>query len=408
MMTSIDRISTDFQTLEQSFSTILQQLKDQQSQLSSMKQILEQRLEEIKLKETQLNSVQESIDKRSKELEIKENQLGNLGLDEKRACIRFTVTMDGKRLQIFLNEHNEELNLMHDEVYKALTMADDPAKLVLDAMEGFYPPHLMKGRVEFESNIVRKSCALLLEQLVRLGPKISSDVKEEAKKIAFEWKGKMGVTGENSLEVLCFLLLVAAFELGSFFDSAEIKILFNIIMKHRLATQLGLFLEIPHNHYDTEKEVKAIRMVEGTSVLDHVSKIMVFIDELESRGYAMDSFAKVDMILSSLPQSFDEFVWSIEMNKKVVALADLVVTLKSFEDSMKKEEEKIEEGKALESKPGNKKRKSNVWKQQRKRGKTEPKKVNAYVCYHCGKQGHCWRKCKQYIASLEKDNKTGN
>ena len=60
------------------------------------------------------------------------------------ASHRFCATMGGKSLQIFLNERWKERDLMRDEVAAALRLSSDPAKLVLDAMEGFYPPHLNK------------------------------------------------------------------------------------------------------------------------------------------------------------------------------------------------------------------------------------------------------------------------
>ncbi|KAK2977373.1 hypothetical protein RJ640_013352 [Escallonia rubra] len=48
--------------------------------------------------------------------------------------------MDGNRLPIYLNDSPS------DDVFKALRLSLEPAKLVLDAMEGFYPPHLKNGR----------------------------------------------------------------------------------------------------------------------------------------------------------------------------------------------------------------------------------------------------------------------
>ena len=46
------------------------------------------------------------------------------------------VTMNGKALQLFLNERAEEHESMCDEVFKAFQLSLDPTKLVLDAIEG--------------------------------------------------------------------------------------------------------------------------------------------------------------------------------------------------------------------------------------------------------------------------------
>lgn len=61
-------------------------------------------------------------------------------------CFVFVIeTMDGRTLQIFLNEHTNKLDSLFDDVLKSLQLSRNPAQLVLDAMEGFYPPHLMNG-----------------------------------------------------------------------------------------------------------------------------------------------------------------------------------------------------------------------------------------------------------------------
>lgn len=44
---------------------------------------------------------------------------------------------------------------MRVEVAAALRLSSDPAKLVLDAMEGFYPLHLKKGDAEFDERLFK-------------------------------------------------------------------------------------------------------------------------------------------------------------------------------------------------------------------------------------------------------------
>ncbi|CAN0897551.1 FRIGIDA-like protein 3 [Linum grandiflorum] len=131
--------------------------------------------------------------------------------------IRICAITSGKDLQIFMNEHSDDYESVKDEVENALKLSSDPAKLVLDAMEGFYPPRLKKGGIEFEEGVVRKNCIMLLEWVTKMSPPIKSSIKEEAKEIAFDWKSKMKSDVEHSLEVLAFLQLLAAFELANDF-----------------------------------------------------------------------------------------------------------------------------------------------------------------------------------------------
>lgn len=59
--------------------------------------------------------------------------------------------------------------------------------------------------MESDFNVVRRSCITLLEQLLKVSPKIKLAVREEAMKLACEWKAKMSTVHEYSLEVLGFL-----------------------------------------------------------------------------------------------------------------------------------------------------------------------------------------------------------
>ncbi|CAN1196608.1 FRIGIDA-like protein 3 [Linum perenne] len=131
--------------------------------------------------------------------------------------IRLCVLTGGKDLQIFLNEHSDDYDSVKDELERALKLSSDPAKLVLDAMVGFYPPRLKKGGVEFEETVVRKNCLWLLEWLTKMSPHIKPTVKNEAKELAFAWKRKMKSDAEYSLSILAFLQLLAAFELDNLF-----------------------------------------------------------------------------------------------------------------------------------------------------------------------------------------------
>ncbi|KAL1144994.1 hypothetical protein V6Z11_A11G267900 [Gossypium hirsutum] len=138
------------------------------------------------------------------------------------AHLRFCIHMDGKDLQMFLNGRWKEHGSIGTEVAMVLQLSGDPAKLVLDAMEGFYPPHLSKGDREFAGDVARRSCILLLEQLMKLSPEIKPNVRKEAMKLAFDWITKMRVEPGHELEVLGFLRLLASFQLADAFDADEL------------------------------------------------------------------------------------------------------------------------------------------------------------------------------------------
>lgn len=77
------------------------------------------------------------------------------------------------------------------------------------------------------------------------------------------------------------------------------------------------------------------RMFEGTPVKDHVIKMMGFINELEILGADMDSQSQIDMILSSLPESFNQYVLNYNMNNLNLSLTELMKSLQGAEELIK-------------------------------------------------------------------------
>ena len=63
----------------------------------------------------------------------------------------------------------------------------------------------------------------MLQELKRLSPPINPPVREQAIKLVDDWKEKMTVVVENSLEVLGLLWLLTAFELTSTYDARELR-----------------------------------------------------------------------------------------------------------------------------------------------------------------------------------------
>ncbi|KAK9293133.1 hypothetical protein L1049_021119 [Liquidambar formosana] len=139
---------------------------------------------------------------------------------------------------------------MHGDVLTVLRLSSNPAKLVLDAMQGFYPMHLEIGNMDDEVSVTRRSCILLLERLMKVSPEIKPHVKGGAMKLSFDWMTKMRPTAENYLEVLGFLLLVASYGLASAFDEDELRNLLWIVAQHRQAPELCRVLGFEIRRHD--------------------------------------------------------------------------------------------------------------------------------------------------------------
>ncbi|GAB2218755.1 hypothetical protein Drorol1_Dr00001987 [Drosera rotundifolia] len=169
--------------------------------------------------------------------------------DASYANIRFNVTMDGRALQMFLNGRVNDHETLRGEVVGGLQMSHDPAKLVLDAMHGFYADDFEGDDAGFDLNVVRRSCILLLEQLMLLNRRIKNPVRERAMELAVKWKWKMTAVREHYLEVVGFLQLVASYGLATGLDKDELVEFVVTAAQHphapTLCRSLGLADKVP-------------------------------------------------------------------------------------------------------------------------------------------------------------------
>ena len=73
------------------------------------------------------------------------------------------------------------------------------------------------------------------------------------------------------------------------------------------------------------------QMTEGTPVRDHVLLMMSHLNEMEVLGADIDAETQVDIILMSLPRSFEQFRLNYNMNKRLYSLAELLTELQAAE-----------------------------------------------------------------------------
>ena len=89
--------------------------------------------------------------------------------------------------------------------------------------------------------------------------------------------------------------------------------------------------------YEISKQLFRARMIEGTSVQNHVLMVIDLITRLGQLGFVMDGELNQDLILQSLLDSFSQFVLNYHMNKLNTSLPELLNMLKTAESHIKKE-----------------------------------------------------------------------
>ncbi|KAF8410834.1 hypothetical protein HHK36_003371 [Tetracentron sinense] len=279
----------DLQAHSSSLASFTLQWKDLEDHFGSIQKSLEERFKELESKDSQsvngsaqltsLPEKKQSPDKQSLSVSVAVKKIAESAVSPRPELKSLCVKMDGKGLRSYVMEHRKDLNSMRDELAVAFLSASDPAKLVLDAMQGFYPPN-SKGDKDGELAATRRTCILLLEQLMKISTQIKPQVKENSKKLAVEWKGKISTDGESPLEALAFLQLLATYGLVSAFNTDEVLDLVASVVRRRQSIDLCRLLGF------TEKMPGSFLLMEPAIFVFLVTD---FIQKLISKGKHLDA-----------------------------------------------------------------------------------------------------------------------
>ncbi|KAK8653674.1 hypothetical protein V6N13_127663 [Hibiscus sabdariffa] len=172
---------------------------------------------------------------------------------------QFCERMDAKGLLNFVMENQKNLSCICQELSFALESASEPARLVLDSLQGFYPPDETTQTVDAALQGMHKSRVVLIEAmaafLARKDPGadhlLNPETKQQAKAIAYEWKPELSSAGNatangKSLEVEAFLQLIATFRIASEFDEEELCKLVVVVSHRRQAPVLCRSIGLTH------------------------------------------------------------------------------------------------------------------------------------------------------------------
>jgi hypothetical protein len=88
--------------------------------------------------------------------------------------------------------------------------------------------------------------------------------------------------------------------------------------------------------YNISKALFKYKLVEGSPINPHVIKMMGHIETLDKLGCELKDDLATDVILQSLPMSYEPFIMNFYMNGMEKTIAELHGMLKTAEDSITK------------------------------------------------------------------------
>ena len=88
--------------------------------------------------------------------------------------------------------------------------------------------------------------------------------------------------------------------------------------------------------YNISKSLFSCKLAEGSPVSPHVIKMIGYIETLDRLGSELHDDLAVDVILQSLPPSYEPFIMNFQVNGVEKSLSELHGMLKTAEESIKK------------------------------------------------------------------------
>ncbi|XP_004289329.1 PREDICTED: uncharacterized protein LOC101309976 [Fragaria vesca subsp. vesca] len=244
----LDSLQRSVQDRENSLLLFQSSVQERERNVDSLSHGLQRRERELEKQAKELESKQKQFDLQRKGKHLEPNLAARDANVVSSTSDQSRINMDGRSLQLVMNEQVEKIDSAGSLISDVLHASSDPAKLVLDAMEGFYPSDLdVENRDLDHLRVVRKSCILLLQQLKRMSPIINPQVREVAVKLAAVWDEKMADTADdddNSWEALGFLRLITTYELTSNYHLRELRMLLDMVSQPEQVAELSRALGI--------------------------------------------------------------------------------------------------------------------------------------------------------------------
>ncbi|KAI9113610.1 hypothetical protein K1719_015537 [Acacia pycnantha] len=219
-------------------------------------------LESVDEWENKDNKVRRSFGDENSEEDEFPYKLGENEVKPRSELTHFCEQMDAKGLLNYTVENKKNISVFREELSIALESATEPAHLVLDSLEGFYPTNettQLGDKMDAALQGMRKSCVVILEAFATFLARAESDTdhllspetKQLAKAIAYEWSLELAravtdAANGNSLEAEAFLQLLSVFRIASEFGEEELCKLVLAVAQHRQAPELCRSLGLTH------------------------------------------------------------------------------------------------------------------------------------------------------------------
>ncbi|KAL0738722.1 hypothetical protein Bca4012_014932 [Brassica carinata] len=218
----LERKEKEVSSVRESFEAKVSDLEKKKDEAFVLEE-MEKRREEFEEFTKRIESVEKASDEKVKELEEKANELELKVKELQQKQRQGVVTVRGEfeplvsllaknigsSVTMPTNCSTDDLVKRNEALAKMIPHLD-PAKVVLDAVEGCFKEYLDKDFGEADDSVVN-SCVVLLEKLMLMKLRITQEVRQKATQLGFEWMVKAKTNPNNDSLVLGWLLFLATY-----------------------------------------------------------------------------------------------------------------------------------------------------------------------------------------------------
>ncbi|KAH9647728.1 hypothetical protein KPL70_025300 [Citrus sinensis] len=151
-----------------------------------------------------------------------------------------------------------------------------------------------------------------------------------------------------------------------------------------------------HNKIFLKRKLYTLRMTKSTLVTDHINTLKTLFSQLTTLGHNIEENERAELLLQSLPDSYDQLIINLTNNNPVDSLVfdDVAASVLNEESRRKNKENRqtsSQQAEALSMTRGRSTERGPSGSHNHGRSKSKSKKN--VKCYNCGKKGHVKKEC---------------
>ncbi|KAE8698977.1 Agamous-like MADS-box protein AGL9-like protein [Hibiscus syriacus] len=149
-----------------------------------------------------------------------------------------------------------------------------------------------------------------------------------------------------------------------------------------------------HNKIFLKRKLYTLRMLESTSVTEHLNTLNTLFSQLTSLRCTIGEQEHVELLLQSLPDSYDQLIINLTNNNVTSLVFNGVAAVVLQEENRRKNKEDRQVNFTSRSVYNDEREINRVWpSSSHKHGRLKSRSKKNLKCYNCGKNGHLKKDC---------------